>query len=155
MQILLSLQLALLVVAITVNSALAFFVYKNNRKSATNLLYVFLSLFISAWLIANYISLHPAFLTSSLFWIRSTIFLAAPMSAMFFLMASTLPRARLQTDKKTLIAIIFATLSVMAINISPYAFTAVEIVDGSPQPAAGPALLPFTILSTTFSALAV
>ena len=149
------LRLILLLGAAITDVTLALFVYKNNPKSATNRLYALLSTVISVWLVANFLSLHPALLASSLYWIRSTIFIAAPMSMLFFLLAHTLPHPRLQLGKKALISTIAATLVVMIINISPYAFTEIEIVSNSPQPVPGVGLLPFSILSTLFSVLAV
>jgi len=143
----------LLVGTVVINTILAFVVFKNNPKSTTNRLYALLSTIISVWLVANYISLHPAFLTTSLFWIRVTIFIATPMTMMFFLLAHTLPNARLQLSQRKLSAVLLTTLAVMIINISPYAFTAVELTDGTPRPTAGPGIIPFATLVTVFNVM--
>lgn len=155
MEISASLRLLVLGVAVIVNGILALLVFKNNPKSATNRVYTLLSLVISFWLIANYISLHPAFLNTSLFWIRLSIFFATPLSALFFLLAHTLPKNSLQLGSKKLAILLFVTVVTMIVTVSPYAFTGVEIVNNSPRPTSGPGIGLFSLVSTLFSILAV
>lgn len=155
MELFLLLNLLFLVISVVLNLFLAVYVYGNNPTSATNKLYAFLSLIISFWLIANYFSLHPDFFNSNLFFIRLSIFFAAPLSAGFFLLANTLPSLKLLISKKVFLFIIFITAVIMIINISPYAFIRLEIVNNSPQPIAGLWLMPFALLSTYFSFAAV
>lgn len=155
MEISASLRLLVLVAAVIINGILALLVFKNNPKSATNRVYTLLSLVISLWLIANYISLHPAFLNASLFWIRLSIFFATPLSALFFLLAYTLPKNSLQLGTTKLGILLFLTVATMVVTISPYAFTGVEIVNNSPRPTPGPGIGLFSIVSSLFSILAV
>lgn len=146
---------ALLLGTITATIALAFVVYRNNPKSATNRIFGLLSVLISGWLVANYISIHPSFVSSSLFWIRMSIFFATPMSATLYLLTHTLPHESLQVGRQKLALLLFSMLIVMIVNISPYAFTGVEIVDHAVSPTPGFGLIPFVIFSTFFSIYAV
>ena len=143
-----SIDLALLLATVTINGGLAFWVFRNNPKNATNILFILLSFVISFWLLTNYISLQPASPSQSLFWIRLTIFWATPMTALFFLLSHTLPSSTLQLKKGYFIALLFTTLVIMALNISPYAFTGLDPTSESPIPEAGPGIMPFGIFSS-------
>lgn len=157
METLFSLNVLLLISAVAVNIILGLVVYKNNPRSATNLSYSLLSAVISVWLIANFTSLHPYSLNLnlSLFWIRLSIFFAMPLSSMFYVFAKTFPQDKLPISKKSILAIALINIFVMTLNVSPYAFTGIEIVNGSPKPISGPGLLPFAIFSTGFIIFAI
>lgn len=148
MDFLISTNLALLLAAIAINSGLAFWVFRNNPKSATNIFFVLLSLVISFWLLANYVSLKPTFSSPSLFWIRLTIFLATPMTSLFFLLAHTLPSSTIRLKKRVLVALLFTTFIVMALSVSPYAFTDLDPSSESPSPLVGLGIIPFGIFSS-------
>ena len=150
-----SLNILLLISAVAINIILGFVVYKNKPGSATNISYGLLSLVISVWLIANFTSLHPRFLNLSLFWIRLSIFLAMPLSSMFYVFARVLPQDQLSISKKSILLIILINIFVMGLNISPYAFTGIEVIDGSPKPISGPGLWPFAVFSTGFIIFAI
>lgn len=149
------LQLILLIFAITVNSILVIAVYRSNRSSATNKLYAFLGVVMSSWLLTNYLSVNPSFVGTSLWWIRLSIFFATPMSVLFLLLAVTVPKDRLPLKKTTLTAMVLVTAAIMALDLSPYAFTGLTVQNGSATPTAGPGLLPFALLSTLASIFAV
>jgi signal transduction histidine kinase len=141
------LDLVVLLLAVSINAVLAIFVYKNNSKSATNIIFALLSFITIAWLTVAYVSLLPQFLSTSLIWIKLSVFFAVPMGLLLFLLAHTLPHKDLQIGKRLLYALIFIGAVVMIINISPYTFTGVEIVGNSPNPTPGPGLIPFIIFS--------
>lgn len=150
-----ALKLIFLVNAIGINTILAILVYRNNPRSATNIIYSILSIIISFWLLVLYIVQDSRYIMLSLFWSRMSIFIAAPMSVTFFLFAHTLPHESLQINKKYLKLILFITAIVMMLNISPYAFTNLEIKESSIKVLSGIGILPFGILSTGFSISAV
>jgi signal transduction histidine kinase len=155
MNLLTDTTLPLLLVAILINTILAFLVFLNNPKSAINIIYGVLSLLISGWLLVLYIAPNPTFITSSLFWSRLSICLAAPMSFTFFLFAHTLPSNKIRLKKPFLWSCIVATTLVMIINMSSYAFTNAVIVNGSVRIEQGIGMMPFGLLSTFFSIAAV
>ncbi|MBI2624591.1 hypothetical protein HYW67_03870 [Candidatus Parcubacteria bacterium] len=149
-----TLGMTLLVSAIVIDSLLAFSVYRNNPKSSTNKMFVLLSIFIIFWS-ATYIAYFPKFAADTLLLTRLGIFFAAPMSALFFLFAHTFPEERFQLKREAVSTIIAATLFMMVVNISPYAFTEAEIVNGTIAIKTGLGFIPFAVLSTLFSVLAI
>lgn len=149
MQFLLEPNLIFLIVVIAINSTLAFVVYKNNPRSAANLLFVFLSIFSSLWLIANYISTHPKFLESSIVWIRLTIFFAAPQATLLFLLAHTFPSEKIRFSRRVFFVLLALMGLVMIVNVSPFAFERVAIEDSSPRPIPGPGIMLFVVFGIT------
>ena len=150
-----SLDLIMLVVAVLVDLFLAVAVYRSNPTSATNRIFSLLTVCTMLWLVVTYIVRLPELLPQSLFLHRLGIFFAAPMSALFFLLAHTMPAERVQLGRRMYLAIIVATLGMMATNLSPYAFVSISIINGVSQPQPGLGLLPFSILSTLFSLLTI
>lgn len=147
-----SLRIAILLGATIMNILLSLFVYKNNPRSATNIIFSILGVLISLWLVILYLAQDSAFSAYALEWTRGSITIAMPMSFSFFLLAHTFPYPILRLPKKTFFILLFATLCVMLINISPLAFPRVEMVSGGlPRPIPGPGMLPFGLLSTIFS----
>jgi hypothetical protein len=151
-----SLGLIILLAAVLSEVMLAFVVIRSNPKGATNVIFFLLSVFTILWLVAAYIvnlsALYPYAVTLA----RLGIFFAAPMSSFLFLLAHTIPSEKLQMRFRWFALVLVATAGMMAVNVSPYAFTdATSIVNGSINPVAGPGLLPFSILSTVFSILAI
>lgn len=140
MEISIYLQTTLLVVTVAVNLILAAIVYSNNPHSATNRVYTLLSIVISVWLAANYISLLPMEASASLVWIRLSIFFATPMLVLLVLFAHTLPSSQFGIGRKPTIMLVVVSALVMAVCLSPYAFTSVAIHAGDPQPEVGPGI---------------
>jgi len=140
-------DLSLLVIVLAINVTLAFWVYRNNPTSTTNRLFILLGIFLSLWLIANYISIQPRFLDTSLFWIRFSVFLATPLTFLFFLLAHTFPQPHLQLNKKLITLLTTCMLGVMLLTLSPYVFTTVQIQKGTPEPIAGLGIIPFGIFA--------
>lgn len=147
MEIISSLSIVIFIIAIAANFILAFFVYKNNPRSATNILFILLSFAVSIWLLAMHLSLQTNSSQNLLFWIKATLFLSAPMNLLFFLFSHTIPSNNLKLRKNSLFIIIFLSIFVMGITISPYTFTGVTIKDSIPNPIPGSGLIIFGIFS--------
>ena len=139
------LEIGLLIATVVVNLVLAAVVYMNNPRSATNRVYTTLAVIITLWLGANYISLVPMDAATSLFWIRLSIFSATPMLVLLVLFARTLPSTQYGLSNRQLIIVAALTAGVMGVCLSPFAFTSVKIVGGTPQPEAGPGIVVFMI----------
>ncbi|UCH72203.1 MAG: hypothetical protein JSW62_01270, partial [Thermoplasmatales archaeon] len=147
--------LTIFLIVIITNSLLAFIVYKNNPRSATNIIFSLLSLSIIAWLITTYISLLPQYLSTSLLWIRLSVFLAVPQAILFFLLAHTLPSKQISL-KPWLMSFIWATgLGVMFLTLTPLVFSGVEIINNSPHPIPGPLIVVFAFFVAALSTLAI
>ncbi len=153
-----SVEVIILVITVIVDLFLAIIVYRTDNKNATNKIFVLLSVFTILWLIASYIIRIPPFSLSSaptLLLGRLGIFFAAPMSTLFLLLAHTLPNKSLRMSMGKFWTIIALTALMMALNISPYAFTTVRVDSGTIEPQPGLGLIPFAIFSTLFSVLAI
>src|SRR3990167_8765387 len=118
MGIIFSFNALFLISAAGAAAVLAYLVYRNNSKSATNRIFVALSIIISIWLAANFISLDSVFSRVSLFW-------AAMVNCLFFLLTHTIPGSKLILSAGKITFLLFSTLVVMGVALSPYAFTSV------------------------------
>lgn len=145
------LKLSVLLIALAINFFLSLFVYKNNPKSATNIIFGLLSLVTSLWLIVVHVSIYPTLLAYSLFWGRVSSFLAVLQVLLFFLLADTLPQEKLQFKNRTLITLLVLGSIMLLITASPYVFVRVEIVDNSPNPVPGWGIIPFAFYAISFS----
>ena len=143
------------VIAVVVNMIMAFFVYKNNPKSATNIIFLFLSTVTSVWLLAMYGAIQDALTDYALFLTRLTVFFAIPQSVSFFLLAHTLPSVKLILHRHIFWAIVIVSTAVMFVTLSPYVFTSVERVDGELVQTPGPAMPLFGLFASSFSIAAV
>ncbi|MBI4099354.1 hypothetical protein HY442_02415 [Candidatus Parcubacteria bacterium] len=149
-----SLGLILLVSSIVFDAVLAIVVYRHNWRSATNRIFCLLSVAIMLWS-ATYVAYLPAFAPAVLWLTRLGIFFAAPLSTLFFLLAHTMPSDRLGLSRRELAVVVFATVFMMAFNISPYAFTDATFTNGAISPTPGIGFVPFAVLSTLFSGFAI
>ncbi len=140
-------QILFLAVASISSLVLGIWVYFNNPKSATNQIFGILGFFVSVWVIAMYLAQAPQFIDSALLITRLTIFFAAPMNALFFLLAYTIPENSLKIGKRWLAALLTATLLIMVLALTPYVFQRVDVVNGFPNPVPGPALALFGLVS--------
>jgi len=142
----------LLLLTIFFNTFLAFFVYKKNKKSATNRIFGLLSLSISFWLVINYLSISPLLITYSLFLIRVSLLFAVVMHFFLFLLASTLPYSEIRMSRRAMFWLYFASAITLFVTLSPYAFVAVDISNGTPEPSPGFGIIVFAsyVFSITF-----
>jgi signal transduction histidine kinase len=150
-----SIDFLLLIIATVAELILAFVVFQSNRKSATNIIFILLSVVTVIWLIMAYSFLEPAFVSRRLIIGRLGIFMAAPMSALFFMFASVFPKDRVQMSKGLFWLVVGGTAVMMVVNISPFAFTGVIISPQGTSLQTGVGILPFSILSTLFSVAAI
>ncbi|MDP1706990.1 MAG: ATP-binding protein [bacterium] len=150
-----SLNSIVLVITASVDIFLVALVYMSNPRSATNKIFSLLTIFTMLWLVMTYVAPFSDLVPISLTLHRLGIFFAAAMSALFFLLAHTMPSEKIQLRKPVFIALLVATLMMMILNISPYAFTSIAILNGVSSPQPGVGLIPFVILSTLFSGLTV
>lgn len=147
------LEFSISIFALTVNSLLAFFVYRDNRKSLTNQIFSILSIIIAFWNIATFFSVNPEV---NIWWARLTLFFATAMSYVFFLLSRKLPYAELQLSKKYLYISLFATVSIMILALSPFAFADLEYKNGIPVgTVVGGGIFPFAAVTIFFSVASI
>jgi signal transduction histidine kinase len=113
-----------------------------NKKSWTSRLFFALSLSIDAYIITNYLSLHPPYPTpeSQFFWIRVVMFVCSFIGPILVLLVDTFPGDQFKMKKKYL----FPTLGLMvftaAVAFSPLLFKSLDYSTGEPVPVPGPAI---------------
>jgi signal transduction histidine kinase len=154
MDILFSLGSIGLIIAVGLNSLLIFMVYRNKPKSATSAIFTALGLLVSIWLVTNYLAVRTSDLTETLLLIRLGHALVTPINALFFLLACTIPHEAIPLRKRTLGIIASVTLAVMALCLSPYVLTGVQIQNGVPNPISGPGMGVFGIFSLVMNGMA-
>lgn len=142
-----NINLLILISGITANLLLGLFVYLRNRRSATSLLFFLLTVDISFWSAANYLTLQFSDLLTVLYWTRIVMALAVPQAILFFLLIYTLPSAQLAIRATRLTALIIVGIITMGFCISPYLFPSIIFVDGAPSPTPGPAMPLFVVVA--------
>jgi signal transduction histidine kinase len=105
------------------------------------------------WVVAFYGAEFPH---PSLLWSRLSLFFAVPLSAMFYVLSHALCHNALLWKKNTIRIAIALCVAVMFLTLSPYAFVSLEILpNGIGRPITGPGMLPFSIVTTSFSLSAI
>lgn len=150
------LELLALVIALVAETLLALSVVRADRTNTTNRIFAFLSLSTMLWLAVSYLVKVPLFAEYQLLLVRLGIFFAAPMSVGFFLLAHTIPARRMHLSRLNTFLIFISLAIMMALNISPLAFTnATTVIGTTVHPVPGIGFIPFAVLSTLFSIAAV
>lgn len=142
MDLISSVALYILIIAVAINLLLSYVVFRSNRHSATNIIFALLGISVSVWLVFMYLAQRPSLFDYSLILSRSTFFFATPMDVLFFLLAHNLPHEKLKMKKKYLATLFFSGLVIMGLAISPYTFEDIKVISTEvvPEPVAGPAL---------------
>ena len=124
--------LSILIVVVFIEIALALAVLRSNARNATNIFFFLLSLFTIFWLVASYVVRLTNIFPDSVFLESSGIFFLARRRQLSFFCWRIRSRVeRLRMKLRWLWVVIVATVIVMIINMSPYAFTkASAVVDG-------------------------
>jgi len=146
-----SIQSVILIIAVATNFVLASLVYRSNPKGATNWIFSILCVLISLWLLILDLAQSATFIESSLVLTRLSIFIATPMSMMFFLLAHTLPSPTLRMKPWIIWAFFFVMVATMIVSVSPYAFTTVDTTKFPPQPQTGWGIYLFGLVSEASS----
>lgn len=153
-----ALELVVLVITLAIGTVLALGVYRSDPASATSKLYALLTLSTFLWLANNYATAHlahlPGIVPYALLMGRMGILFAAGMSALLLLLAHTIPSRTLRMSTRSFLIVCGLTAIMMLLNLSPFAFVSVSIGE-SVSYAPGPGLMPFSIISTIFSLLAI
>lgn len=137
-------EIGILFIAVLVNFVLSGFVYLRNPRSATHQLFTLLGVTMSLWSVTNYFATNAETQFAAIWLTRGVMFFATPMSVIFFLLMHTFPHSTYSLSKKTLVTWIFLTIITMAVAMSPFLFSQVELVPGSaPKPTPGLGMILF------------
>lgn len=141
-----SLSEGILFTSVILNVFLGYIVLRSNIKSATNRLFALLTVSISVWMAVFFVSIQPVPPgMTSLQWIRWSLFFTVPVNVLFLLLAYTFPDDKLAVKRSTFWTLLFLTIAVCAITISPFAFTKVSLVNNFPMPESGKGLVFFAV----------
>ena len=117
---------------------LGFIIYFKNRKSATNVLFLVLTIISSAWSILNYLAYQIVDPTMSLWIVRVVMFLAVYQAFSFFLLMYAFPKRELALPKLFKLLAIPIIFIVSVLTLTPFVFPKVNVIVGqAPEPVAG------------------
>src|SRR3989344_2131406 len=118
--------------------------YFHDRKSASNVLFYFISLSTIFWAIANYFSINVA-PEKSLFWIRLVLFFAVPHAIFFWLFVNNFPKREI-TNKALFVVSFLILLITAGLALSPFIFSHITIADGVITPVPGKLMPIFSVV---------
>lgn len=137
--------LAIVLLTAIINLLLGIISYNKNPSSVTNRLLTALTVIFAFWTIANYFSLHSSTEQETLFWIRTVMFITAPLGPVLYLFIRTFPHSKLKVSKPLLFTLIILTLVVQALAFTPFLFSEVTLGEQiTPKP--GPGIILFAFL---------
>ncbi len=140
-------NLPILIFGVLLNNTLGLLVALRNPKSVTNTLFFLFSIDIALWSVANYIAISSADLLTALYWTRIVMALAVPQAILFFLLLSTIPNKQLTLPRWVPVFLAVIGIVAAAASVSPYLFTSIIFVNGSPSPTPGPAMPLFVVVA--------
>lgn len=118
---------------------LGLMVYLRNPRSATHRLFAVVAGLVDAYIIVNYLSLHPPLQTpeNQLFWIRVVMFTTSFIGPMLFLLVHTFPRDTITLRQKYLAPLLILMFASAVLSMTPLVFQRLEYVNGEPLPTPG------------------
>ncbi len=103
----------------------------------------------------NLVTIVPGSSQTTLLWARLSIFFAAPMSYLFYLLSKTMPSENMVISGRKLVLGLVIVLATMLVAVSPYAFTGVETGPDGVRPSTGPGMAVFSVVSTYFTVASI
>ena|SRR3990167_6429968 len=128
-----------------------------NQRSATNILFGILLFNIILWTTASYLSINLSDSDSTLAYARIVLFFAASQNFLIFLFVYTFPRKNILLGKSVLLLLSLFTLSVMALVLSPFVFSGIQIdpITNQSAPVVQPGIVLFAINTAGFLGAAI
>ncbi|MBD3310950.1 MAG: hypothetical protein GF349_00445 [Candidatus Magasanikbacteria bacterium] len=140
--------------AISSSLLLAFFVYKNNKKGFSEIIFLLLSLLFSFWLVTLFLDVLYG---GRIIFARLSITFAIIFCTLIFVLSKSISNSRLNKiqDLKGINYYLVLTVLVSIINMSPFAFTHEKMVNGKMEAVVGLGFIPFVLLSLYYSLASV
>jgi len=146
----LNLDLLSVGIAVAASLILGSVVFFGNRKSATNKLFLFLTIVNSFWSVFNYLAYHVTNPLITLWIVRLVMFFAVLQAYSFLLLMYTFPKQSFQMPRKMFAAISGLVLVVLVLTLTPYIFSGVEIRLGEvPRPIQAPGIIVFGLVAVS------
>ncbi len=121
-------QLIIVCLTVLANLALALIVYKNNRKSATNLLLSSLCIVALLWTVFNYIALTAELEAIKLTYVRLVMVITSVLAPLIYLLAATFPHKKIPKNRIAYAFMIFMTSLSAILATTPLMFRDLEIL---------------------------
>lgn len=140
-------EILLGIFTLLVTTYLGVVVFINDRGSWTARLFFILSLLIDAYVVVNYLSLHPPHVTpeNQLFWIRIVMFVCSFIGPALLLLVGVFPGREFKLKKHYLFPLFTLMLASAGASLSSLVFKAIDFSTGEPLPIPGPGILIFFI----------
>lgn len=123
--------------AVLVNLLLGFLIWTRNRRSSTGILFFLFTISLAGASFANFYSLNSSSDLSTLFWIRMVMFFAGPMGTVFYLFVVAFPNDKIKIRKDWFWFVIFFSIVMSIMALSPLLFSGITHKNGSIQPLPG------------------
>lgn len=134
---------ALVIISIITQLLLSIFVLLQSRKSASNQLFVLISLSSVAWSIANFLSIQSLGSETLINVVRLILFFVVLQNTFFYLFAKSFPREKWPLSRTKLTLFLSASGLVALLTLSPFALTGVELKNDLTVTSAGPGMIFF------------
>lgn len=112
------------------NIVLGLMVYRNNPKKSVNRLLALITIIISLWLVANYLSLIGLDREFTLFWIRAVMFIVTPLGPLIYLFLKSFPDGSSQIPPSEFTFISAGIIIIGFLSFTPLVFRDVSLVNG-------------------------
>ena len=136
--------------AVLVNLLLGFLIWSRNRRSATGILFFLFTISLAGASFANFYSLNSSSDLSTLFWIRMVMFFAGPMGTFFYLFVVAFPNDKMQIRKGWFWFVIFLSILMPVLALSPLLFSGIAHKNGSIQPLPGNGIVVYMLGMVSF-----
>jgi len=148
----LNFQILIIGIVILANIVLGTIIFFHNRRSVTGLLFLLFTLVSSLWGIFNYLSYYLL----NTFWLlwnmRLVMFFAIYQAFLFFLLIFVFPKREVKFPKYIVFGLFPLVYIVSLLTLTPYLFSGVRIVEGSPQPVVEPGIIFFALTAVSLVA---
>lgn len=140
-------QVVLGVVTFSFSSYLGGLLLVRNQKSATSRLFFLISLVIDAYIIVNYLSLHPPGGPgdSQLFWIRAVMFVTSFLGPILVFLVHTFPEDRLKLSWRYSVPLVIVMIGTALASTTSLIFKGLAYPNGQPLPIVGPGIPLFVL----------
>ena len=128
-----------------ITSYLGGVVYFRNKKSWTSRLFLILTFLINAYILVNYLSLHPPRSTpeNQLFWIRVVMFTTSFIGPILILLVHTFPHDSFKLRKRYIAPLLLLMGCSAVASLTSLVFKSLEFPKGEPVPVPGPGIAIF------------
>src|SRR3989339_27191 len=129
------------------STTLGILTFVKDPKSWTNRFFGILAFLVNAYIVVNFLSLHPPHNTpeSQLFWIRIVMFVCSFIGPTLLLLVLSFPGRLFALKKKFFIPLFSLMVLSASASLSPFVFSSLEYPNGNPVPVPGPGIVIFLL----------